>query len=189
MSEEQARAAGTRIDRLHTRILELHRPVYGLSDDERAARCDAQFGAVTALVGMPAENFGDVEIKLAVLCRRLRDDGQGITSPNGALTLMLADSARDDIGRLAGLGAPEGLVVPDADLPDFTVIVTGLDLQAMTCVVDSVYIPEAESAVAAGILAAGAYQVHAGFPVRAVYALKGRLLPERLAAPVTEAFI
>ena len=137
---------------------------------------------------MPAENFGDVEIKLAVLCRRLRDDGQGITSPNGALTLMLADSARDDIGRLAGLGAPEGLVAP-ADLPDFPVIVTGLDLQAMTCVVDSVYLPEAESAVAAGILAAGAYQVHAGFPVRAVYALKGRLLPERLGAPVTEAVI
>ena len=101
MSDQQRLVAGTRIGRLYTRILELHTPVYGLSDDERAARCDAQFGAVTALVGMPAETPGDVECKLAVLCQRLRSDGQGITSPNGALTLMLADSARDDVGRLA----------------------------------------------------------------------------------------
>lgn len=112
MSEEQARAVGTRIERLHTRILELHRPVYGLSDDERAARCDAQFGAVTTLVGMPAEHVGDVEIKLAVLCRRLREDGQGVTSPNGALTLMLAESARDDVGRFAVLSGVARSAVP-----------------------------------------------------------------------------
>ena len=112
MSEEQARGAGTRIGRLYTRILELHTPVYGISDDERAARCDAQFAAVTALVGMLAETLGDVECKLAVLCRRLRSDGQSITSPNGALTLLLAESARDDLSRLGILfkivGEPGG---------------------------------------------------------------------------------
>ena len=109
MSEEPTAAAATQIGRHYLRILPLHQPVFGLSDDERRARCEARFEAVTALVGMPAETMGDVECKLAVLCRRLRSDGQGITSPNGALTLMLAESARDDIGRLAVL-LPNGPV-------------------------------------------------------------------------------
>lgn len=108
MSDQRAEAKTTLIGRHYLRILELHMPVSGLSDDQRGARCDAQFGAVTALVGMAAETLGDVECKLTVLCQRLRSDGQGITSPNGALTLMLAESARDDAHRLTML-APPGL--------------------------------------------------------------------------------
>ena len=105
MSEQPMPMANSRIGRHYRRILELHVPVSGLSDDERGARCDAQFGAVTALVGMAAENIDDVTCKLAVLCQRLRSDGQSITSPNGALSLMLAESARDDVHRLAVLAS------------------------------------------------------------------------------------
>lgn len=90
------------------RLAHLHQPVYGLSDDERAARCDAQFEATSALVGMLAESLGDVDLKLAVLCRRLRSDGQPISSSNGKLTLLLAESVRDDISRLSVLANSNG---------------------------------------------------------------------------------
>ena len=49
----------------------------------------------------PAETLADVDLKLAVLCARLRSEDYAPTSPNGALTALLGESAREDIGRLA----------------------------------------------------------------------------------------
>ena len=101
MVDETAFSGVTPILHWYRRLLELRHPQHGLSDDERAARCDAIFQATTALMHQPAETLADVDLKLAVLCARLRSEDYAPTSPNGALTALLGESAREDIGRLA----------------------------------------------------------------------------------------
>jgi hypothetical protein len=93
-------AAGTQIGRLYQTLVQKEQPVTGLSDEARADRNDEIARMVGALVRLPATNFDDVAAKLAVLCHRLRGEDCGVTSPNGALTALLAESARDDLGRL-----------------------------------------------------------------------------------------
>jgi hypothetical protein len=75
-------------------------PVTGLSDDARAERNDEIAQMVGSLVRLPAAGLEDVASKLAVLCNRLRAEDCGVTAPHGALTALLAESARDDLGRL-----------------------------------------------------------------------------------------
>ena len=55
----------------------------------------------------PAETLDDIVSKLAVLCDRLRAEGD-IVSETGRLTLLVAESARADAARLAiqAAGAP-----------------------------------------------------------------------------------
>ena len=101
MTTEVTFSGTTPIAHWYRRLLELQRPQRGLSDDERAARCDAIFQATTALMRMPAETLADIELKLAVLCARLRSEDYAPTSPNGALTVLLGEAARNDIGRIA----------------------------------------------------------------------------------------
>ena len=101
MTAEPAFSGTTPVAHWYRRLLELQRPQRGLSDDERAARCDAIFQATTTLMHQPAETLADVDLKLAVLCARLRSEDYAPTSPNGALTALLGESAREDIGRLA----------------------------------------------------------------------------------------
>jgi len=105
MSED---TVGTQISRLYHRLVTLEQPVTGLSDTERADRNDSIAGLVGSLVRLPAMDLDDVADKLAVLCNRLRAEDCGVNSPNGALTALLAESARDDLGRLILRGAAPG---------------------------------------------------------------------------------
>ena len=95
----------TQIGRLYHRLVTLEQPVTGLTDDQRAERNDAIASLVGSLVRLPAADMDDVADKLAVLCARLRAEDVSPLSANGALTLLLAESARDDLGRLILRGA------------------------------------------------------------------------------------
>ena len=99
--------AGTQIGRLYQTLVQKEQPVTGLSDDARAARNDEIARVVGSLVRLPAAGLEDVAAKLAVLCARLRAEDCGVNSANGALTALLAESARDDLGRLILRGAGE----------------------------------------------------------------------------------
>ncbi|MEI7611240.1 MAG: hypothetical protein WCJ64_27960 [Rhodospirillaceae bacterium] len=92
--------AGTQIGRLYQTLVQKEQPVTGLSDEARAERNDEIGRMVGSLVRLPAAGLNDVAAKLAVLCNRLRTEDCGVTSPHGALTALLAESARDDLGRL-----------------------------------------------------------------------------------------
>jgi len=100
--------AGTQIGRLYQTLVQKEQPVTGLSDEARADRNDEIARMVGSLVRLPAADFGDVVAKLAVLCNRLRAEDCGVTSPHGALTALLAESARDNLGRLILRGAEAG---------------------------------------------------------------------------------
>ena len=99
---------GTQIGRLYQKLVQREQPVTGLSDEARAERNDEIAGMVGSLVRLPAANLDDVAAKLAVLCSRLRAEECGVNSPNGALTALLAESARDDLGRLILRGIQVG---------------------------------------------------------------------------------
>lgn len=86
----------------------LAQPMPGLTDVERAGRGDRIASAVTGLVRLPAETLGDVGCKLAVVGDRLRFEDHTLTSPFSALTILLLDSARDDLARLAILATGTG---------------------------------------------------------------------------------
>ena len=101
MTTEPAFSGTTPVAHWYRRLLELQRPQRSLSDDERAARNDAIFQATTALMRQPAETLADIECKLAVLCARLRSEEYAPLSPGGALTVLLGEAVRDDIGRIA----------------------------------------------------------------------------------------
>ncbi|CAK0750067.1 conserved hypothetical protein [Azospirillaceae bacterium] len=108
MSDDSNDAADTQISRLYNRLVTLEQPVSGLSDGERAERNDEIARMVGALVRLPATTLGDVAAKLAVLCNRLRAEDCGVNSANGALTALLAEAARDDLGRLILRGSAAG---------------------------------------------------------------------------------
>lgn len=105
MSEGKAAERGTPVARLYVRLVGLSHPVYGLSDEERGVRCDTIAAAVDRLAHLPAETLTDAGHKLAVLCTRLRGENHSPAAPSGALTVRLAESARDDLTRLAILAA------------------------------------------------------------------------------------
>lgn len=105
---------GTQIGRLFKRLVIMEQPVSGLTDDERADRNDTIMEVVGSLVKLPATGLNDVADKLAILCSRLRAEGASPTSPNGALTTLLAQSAEDDLKRLILRGAGGSLEKPDA---------------------------------------------------------------------------
>ena len=92
--------AGTQIGRLYQTLIQKEQPVTGLGDQARADRNDEITRMVGSLVRLPAAGLEDVAAKLAVLCNRLRAEDCGVNSPHGALTALLAESARDDLGRL-----------------------------------------------------------------------------------------
>lgn len=100
--------SGTQIGRLYQRLVTREQPVTGLTDGERADRNDVIAGMVGSLVRLPATNLDDVAAKLAVLCNRLRAEDHSPISPYGALTALLAESARDDLGRLILRSAVRG---------------------------------------------------------------------------------
>ena len=106
MSEKVLPPATTPVGRGYRRLLQVQRPQYGLSDQARADRCDAIAGATTVMMRHPAETPEDIVCKLAVLCERLRAEGD-VVSENGRLTLLLAEAARADVERLAAWGWQE----------------------------------------------------------------------------------
>lgn len=109
MSEEALPPATTPVGRSYRKLLQVQRPQYGLSDDARAARCDAIAEATTILMRHPAESLEDIASKLAVLCDRLRAEGD-VVSENGRLTLLIAEAARADAARLdIQLGVPSAI--------------------------------------------------------------------------------
>ena len=100
MTNESSPPTGTPVTRSYRNLVTLQRPQYGLTDDARAARCDSIAGATTVLMRHPAETLDDIAYKLAVLCDRLRAEGD-VVSENGRLTLLIAEAARADAVRLA----------------------------------------------------------------------------------------
>jgi len=100
--------AGTQIGRLYQTLVQKEQPVTGLSDEARADRNDEIARMVGSLVRLPAAGLDDVVAKLSVLCNRLRAEDCGVTAPHGALTALLAESARDDLGRFILRGAAPG---------------------------------------------------------------------------------
>ena len=101
MTAEPAFSGTTPVAHWYRHLLELKRPQRGLSEDDRAVRNDAIFQATSALMHQPAETLADIDLKLAALCARLRSEDCSPTSPNGALTVLLGESVREDVGRLA----------------------------------------------------------------------------------------
>lgn len=104
MSHDSLLPPETPVARGYRRLVALQRPQYGLTDDARAARCDAIAEAATVVMRHPAETPADIACKLTVLCDRLRAEGD-VVSENGRLTLLLAEAARADVLRLEAWGA------------------------------------------------------------------------------------
>lgn len=102
MTDESLPLTKTPVTRSYRNLVSLQRPQYGLTDDARAARCDSIAEATTVLMRHPAETLDDIACKLAVLCDRLRAEGD-VVSENGRLTLLIAEAARADAARLASL--------------------------------------------------------------------------------------
>ena len=100
MSDDNLPPPETPVARSYRTLVALQRPQHGLTDDARAARCDAIAGATTLVMRHPAEALDDIVCKLAVLCDRLRAEGD-VVSENGRLTLLIAEAARADAARLA----------------------------------------------------------------------------------------
>ncbi len=100
MTDEAFPPIGTSVSRSYRNLVTLQRPQYGLTDDVRAARCDSIAETTTVLMRHPAESLDDIACKLAVLCDRLRAEGD-VVSENGRLTLLIAEAARADAARLA----------------------------------------------------------------------------------------
>ena len=100
MTNETLPPAKTPVVCSYMRLLQLQRPQYGLTDDARAARCDSIAEATTVLMRHQAETLDDIACKLAVLCDRLRAEGD-VVSENGRLTLLIAEAARADAARMA----------------------------------------------------------------------------------------
>lgn len=100
MADESATLAETPIARCYRKLVILERPQYGLSDEARAERCSTIEQATTVLMRYPAETLDDIACKLSVLSDRLREMGD-VGSETGRLTLLIADSARADVARLA----------------------------------------------------------------------------------------
>lgn len=101
MNDGDATGQDTPVQRLYRGLVMLAQPMPGLTDAERAGRGDRIASAVTGLVRLPAETLGDVGCKLAVVGDRLRSEDHTLTSPFSALTILLLNSARDDLARLA----------------------------------------------------------------------------------------
>lgn len=100
----------TPVYRRYRELMMASRPETGLTDEERGARGDRIASMVTALVRLPSETLEDVGCKLAVVGDRLRSENHTVSSPFGALTMMLLISAHDDLSRLAvtlGAGGEE----------------------------------------------------------------------------------
>lgn len=108
MNDGDAIGQDTPVQRLYRRLVGLAQPMSGLTDAERAGRGDRIASAVTGMVRLPADSLGDVGCKLAVVGDRLRTEDHTACSPFGALTILLLDSARDDLVRLAILTAEPG---------------------------------------------------------------------------------
>ncbi|MBF0561274.1 MAG: hypothetical protein HQL37_04485, partial [Alphaproteobacteria bacterium] len=87
MSTETLPIPETPVARGYRKLVALQRPQYGLSDDARAGRCDSIAEATTVLMRHPAETLDDIVSKLAVLCDRLRAEGD-VVSETGRLTLL-----------------------------------------------------------------------------------------------------
>lgn len=84
------------VQRLHDEVAALTRATaFPQSDDVMTARVDALFTVSTRLSQAPSLTAVDLDLKLSVLCRRLRDqldpDDRG-----GVLTYLLAEAVRDD---------------------------------------------------------------------------------------------
>lgn len=108
MNDGDATGQDTPVQRLYRGLVMLAQPMSGLTDTERAGRGDRIASAVTGLVRLPAETLGDVGCKLAVVGDRLRSEDHTLTSPFSALTILLLDSARDDLARRAILATGTG---------------------------------------------------------------------------------
>ena len=100
MTDESLPLTETPVTRSYRNLVSLQRPQYGLTDDARATRCDSIAEATTVLMRHPAETLDDIAYKLAILCDRLRAEGD-VVSENGRLTLLVAEAARADAARLA----------------------------------------------------------------------------------------
>ena len=100
MTNESFPLAETPVTRSYRNLVTLQRPQYGLTDDARAARCDSIANETTVLMRHPAETLDDIACKLAVLCDRLRAEGD-VVSENGRLTLLIAEAARADVARMS----------------------------------------------------------------------------------------
>ncbi|MFV3130545.1 hypothetical protein [Niveispirillum sp. KHB5.9] len=105
---KEPRGGDTPVRRLHQKLIDLSCPLPGLSEDARVERNQQQAVTVTALAQMPAVGPADVWRKVAVVGDRLRTEGHARSSAFGALTLMLLDSACDDLAAMAAYSASAG---------------------------------------------------------------------------------
>lgn len=95
MSSERV-PRGTLVQRLNVEITaQIRSTAATLPDDEMIRRLDELFTTVGRLAHAPALNSSDLDVKLTVLCRQLREhldpDDRG-----AVLTYLLAEAVRDD---------------------------------------------------------------------------------------------
>lgn len=100
MSRDSTTGSETAIGRLYRRLVALTQPASGLTDEVRAGRNDQIAFLITSMARLPAEGLPDVGTKLAVVGMRLRTEDHSPASPFGFQTLLLLESARDDLARL-----------------------------------------------------------------------------------------
>lgn len=95
------------VQRLHDEVAALTRATaLPQTDEAMTTRLDQLFGAACRLAQAPAVTATDLDLKLAVLCRRLREhldpDDRG-----AVLTYLLAEAVRDEHSLLAEPSAGE----------------------------------------------------------------------------------
>lgn len=98
----------TPVRRVHERLLALSVPVSGLGEEGLAERSRVQAALVEELVRAPAVGLEDVWRKVTWVGERLRQEGHVRSSAFGALTLLLLDSARDDLLGMAAFARRGG---------------------------------------------------------------------------------
>ena len=87
----------TLVARLHAEATRLAVSIASTaSDDQMNALLDELFVMTTRLAQAPARDAKDLSLKLAVLCRRLRED-VAPENRGDVLTYLLAEAIRDDV--------------------------------------------------------------------------------------------
>ena len=76
-----------------------------LSDAEMNARLEELFAATVSLTHFHARSFADLDHKLDILCRRLREFLEP-DDHSSTLTYLLAQTIREEVQTLSALAAP-----------------------------------------------------------------------------------
>ncbi len=107
----------TQIESVYRKVLALreNQPPRGCTDQEMAAWVDRHDSLEGAIGTLRAENLRDIEIKVAVLCDRLREN-LPVDEPPANVDFIIAQSARDDLRRIAGESGAAKVAQPDTAL-------------------------------------------------------------------------